>query len=331
MATQDDVLSFWLDEVGVEGWYKEDEALDATIRERFEGLWRQARASRLREWEETPRGTLALLILLDQFPRNMFRGEGKAFSTDTRALNIAKRAVEKGFDLKVENPQRQFFYLPYMHSEDLTDQHACVALIRERAPDANYFHALAHRAVVEEFGRFPYRNAALGRESTDAERAYMEAGRYEPEGWEPPRQRVPLQVYLTVNGAAAALDWYARAFGAKETARMPAEDGQRLMYARMEAFGGAFMFSDAFPEMAPGNVPPDLAGSTSVTITVSTETPEEVDSIMAGAADAGASVVMPAADMFWGARYGQLIDPFGHRWAFAGPEAGPTTTGEPNG
>ena len=313
------ILGFWLDEVGPARWYAQDEALDATIAERFGPLWRKARANRLGGWTDTPRGTLALLILLDQFSRNMFRGEGKAFSTDKRSLKIAKGAVAAGHDLRVDNPARQFFYLPYMHSEDLTDQHACVALIAERGPRGNLSHARTHRAVIEKFGRFPYRNAALGRENTAAERAYIDAGRYTPEAWEAPADRTAIQVYLTVSDAKAAVDWYGRAFDATETARMAAQDGQRLVYARLEMLGGAIMLADPFPEMAPGMISPDAAGSASVTMTVNTETPGEVDAIIGQAAGAGAEVVMPAADMGWGGRYGQVRDPFGHRWAFAGP------------
>jgi len=318
-AEVDTILTFWLDEVGPKRWYEQDTALDAEITARFGALWRKAKANRLGGWAETPRGALALLILMDQFPRNMFRGEAQAFSTDSRALNLAKRAVADGFDLKVDNPERQFFYLPYMHSEDLTDQHACVALIGERGPAGNFFHAQAHRAVIERFGRFPYRNAALGRENTPEEEAYIEGGLYTPEGWTAPADRTPIQVYLTVGGAKRAVEWYSHAFGAKETARMDADDGTRLLYARLEAFGGAIMLSDAFPEMSPGVIAPDIAGSTGVTITVNTETPEAVDEIIVKAAEHGAVVTMPAADMFWGGRYGQIVDPFGHRWAFAGP------------
>jgi uncharacterized protein (DUF924 family)/uncharacterized glyoxalase superfamily protein PhnB len=319
--TPDDVLSFWLHEIGPSRWYEQDDALDAEIRERFEPLWRKARANRLGGWADSPRGTLALLILLDQFPRNMFRGEATAFATDKRALNIAKSAVAAGMDREITEPERQFFYLPYMHSEDLTDQHACVALIADRMAEGdNLHHARVHRAVIERFGRFPYRNAALGRESTDAERAYIAAGRYAPESWTAPSGRTPIQVYLVVSGAAAAMDWYTRAFGAEETTRMPAQDGQRLMYGHMTLFGGAIMLSDAFPDMMPGIVAPDVSGSSSITVTVAIDDPAQIDAIMARAAEAGATVTMPAADMFWGGRYGRLIDPFGHHWAFAGPD-----------
>ncbi len=188
MTKRDDVLDFWLTEVGPDKWYAQDDALDTAIRERFGALWREGRDGALDGWAGEPRGALALLILLDQFPRNIFRGEGTAFSTDPRALAVAKEAVRAGHDLDIPNPERQFFYLPYMHSEDLTDQHACVALIAERGPEGNLSHALAHRAVIERFGRFPYRNEALGRTDTPAETAYKEAGLYEPDGWTAPER-----------------------------------------------------------------------------------------------------------------------------------------------
>lgn len=182
----EDVLDFWLVALTPAQWYEQDDALDARIRAQFEGVWGLARDGALEGWAETPRGALALLILLDQFPRNMFRGDEAAFSTDATALTYAKAAVAAGHDLAIPNPERQFFYLPYMHSEEMADQHACVALIAERAPPDNLYHAHVHRAVVERFGRFPYRNAVLGRENTPDEAAYIAAGLYEPEGWNAP-------------------------------------------------------------------------------------------------------------------------------------------------
>jgi len=316
------ILDFWLDEVGPARWYAQDDALDATIRERFEPLWRKARGNRLGDWADTPRGALALLVLLDQFSRNMFRGDALAFSTDAKALKVAKTAIAAGHDRQIANPERQFFYLPYMHSEDLTDQHACVALIADRGPHGNLFHAHAHRAVIERFGRFPYRNAALGRENTADEQAYIDAKSYTPDGWTAPTRPAPIQVYLTVSDGRGATDWYTRAFGATETARVEARDGQRLLYAHLKMFGGSIMLSDAFPEMSPEAIPPDIAGSTSITITINSPTPEDVDASIASAAGAGATVLMPAAEMSWGGRYGMVKDPFGHRWAFAGPTVG---------
>ena len=176
----EDVLAFWIDEVGESGWYAVDEALDARIRERFQEAWERARTGGLDGWRATPRSCLALLILLDQFPRNMFRGSAQAFATDARALAVAKQALRLGHDRKVEGAARQFFYLPLMHSETVADQQRSVRLLLLAfGENENLRHARAHRAVIRRFGRFPYRNAALGRRTTPAEAAWMEGGGYE--------------------------------------------------------------------------------------------------------------------------------------------------------
>ena len=174
-----EVLRFWLEELEPRDWYVADAAVDARIRERFLGAWEAARGGELRDWEATARGALALLVLTDQFPRNMFRGDGRAFATDALARGVARRAVARGFDLEVEAPARQFFYLPFEHSESLTDQERAVRLIAMRmdAPET-LLHARAHREVIRRFGRFPYRNAALGRETSAAEKAFLEGGSY---------------------------------------------------------------------------------------------------------------------------------------------------------
>lgn len=186
------VLSFWIDEIGPKGWYERSDALDAQIGERFGTVHAHAAEGALDGWAHSAEGALALLILLDQFSRNLFRDDGRAFATDAKALAIAKGAVEAGHDLEIAQPERQFFYLPYMHSEDLTDQHACVALISERMTETtNLHHARVHRAVIERFGRFPYRNAALGRVNMPEEQAYTDAGLYEPEGWSDGIHRTP--------------------------------------------------------------------------------------------------------------------------------------------
>lgn len=177
----EDVVSFWMNEVGPSRWYASDEALDAEIRERFTPLWRRAHAGELDDWMLRPNSALALLILLDQFPRNMFRGKPEAFVSDARALAVAKKAIAMGHDLSIDEPERQFFYLPLMHSENLTDQDRCVRLIMTRMPktgDVNLPHARAHREVIRRFGRFPYRNEALGRASTAPEAEYLDQGGY---------------------------------------------------------------------------------------------------------------------------------------------------------
>ncbi len=175
----EDILKFWLEEIGPEGWYEPSEALDARIRSRYEALWNKARAGELRTWICAPRSALALIILLDQFPRNMFRGEARAFASDRKALEVAKKAVARGFDLRIDGPARQFFYLPLMHSETLADQDKCMRLLLMNLPLAEQIlHSKAHREVIRRFGRFPTRNEALGRSTTPAEGEYLSQGGY---------------------------------------------------------------------------------------------------------------------------------------------------------
>ncbi|MCF6231650.1 MAG: DUF924 domain-containing protein [Rhodobacteraceae bacterium] len=177
MAGPDEVLSFWLDEVGESRWYVEDKALDAEISDRFRSMWDEAVCGQHSLWLTYPTGALAYIILTDQFSRNMFRGEKRAFSSDKMALAAAKAAVDKGWDLRVEDPARQFFYMPLMHSENLCDQERCVRLMCKRSK-GNLLHARAHREVIRQFGRFPFRNKALARNTTDPEIAYVAAGGY---------------------------------------------------------------------------------------------------------------------------------------------------------
>ena len=181
MVSPEEVLRFWLDEIGPRGWYQASDALDAQVRERFANAWENAHAGSYGLWLTYPNGTLAYIILTDQFPRNMFRGEGRAFATDRAGRTAAKVAINRGWDLRIDEPARQFLYLPLMHSENLCDQERCVRLICERMPEHgpdNLLHARAHREVIRRFGRFPHRNAALGRASTEAERSFEEAGGY---------------------------------------------------------------------------------------------------------------------------------------------------------
>ena len=180
-ADAGEVLRFWLDEVGPKAWYKADADLDARIRDRFEPLWRRAAEGRLGDWPGRPREALALVILLDQFPRNMFRGTAAAYRTDGRALRLALHALRRGFDLSVPEPARQFFYLPLMHAESLPHQDRCIGLVLLRLPETggeNLDHGRRHRAVIRRFGRFPSRNAALGRRDTEAELRYRAEGGY---------------------------------------------------------------------------------------------------------------------------------------------------------
>ena len=181
MAGPEEILSYWLDELGPEGWYRGGEDLDAEIREKFQDDWERVMSGANSLWLTYPSGTLAYIILTDQFSRNMFRGTAKAFSNDRVARAAAKAAISRGWDRKIDGAARQFFYMPLMHSECLSDQERCVRLMKERMPDggaANLEHAQAHREEIRMFGRFPARNEALGRKTTSAEAAFLAAGGY---------------------------------------------------------------------------------------------------------------------------------------------------------
>ena len=179
MAGPEEILSFWLDEVEPKDWYVASDELDQTIRDRFLSTWESAMEGGLGHWLTYPSGCLAYIILLDQFSRNMFRGTGKAFASDFAARAVTKIAINKGWDMRIDVPARQFFYTPLLHSENLCDQERCVRLMMERLEsDGNLLHAKAHREVIREFGRFPYRNEALERKSTAAEQAYIAKGGY---------------------------------------------------------------------------------------------------------------------------------------------------------
>jgi uncharacterized protein (DUF924 family) len=143
-------------------------------------LWERGARGELDEtWATNPKGALALIVLLDQFPRNMFRGDARSFASDDRALSTACYALDRGWDMRIDAPERQFFYMPFMHSERLTDQDHCVRLMAERMEgDENLLHARVHREIIRRFNRFPYRNEALGRTSGTAEREFLEAGGY---------------------------------------------------------------------------------------------------------------------------------------------------------
>lgn len=177
----EDVLRFWLEEAGPAKWYANDEAFDEEIRQRFMPLWEEARDGKLDGWMSHPRKALALIILLDQFPRNMFRGSATAFSTDKKAKSAACAALKNGWDERFPEMARQFFYLPFMHSEALSDQDHSVRLYCQKMPDSrqdSLIHAVAHREIIRRYGRFPYRNAALGRTSSSAEEEFLLGGGY---------------------------------------------------------------------------------------------------------------------------------------------------------
>jgi len=172
------VLDFWLGDVGPEGWYAGGDQIDAACL-MFQDIWQAARDGGLDHWVEGTVGTLAFLILTDQLPRNMFRGTPDSFATDPLALAAAKTALDHGWDMNAPEPERQFFYLPLEHSENPDDQALCVALMTDRMTDPDLLlHARAHQQIIARFGRFPNRNAALGRISTPDEADFLQQGGY---------------------------------------------------------------------------------------------------------------------------------------------------------
>ncbi|MDO8877258.1 MAG: DUF924 family protein [Pseudolabrys sp.] len=170
-----DVVSFWRD-AGPEAWFKKDEAFDGEIRRRFLTTHEAAAAGQLSDWEHNAAGALALLILLDQFPRNMFRGQARMFDTDTMARAIAAGAIVRGYDAQADKTMRGFFYLPFEHSEDMADQTRCVAFYKAIDDADGLKWAELHADIIRRFGRFPHRNAVLGRATTPEEQAFLDSG-----------------------------------------------------------------------------------------------------------------------------------------------------------
>ncbi len=175
IAAPAEVLAFWR-EAGPEKWFKKDDAFDAEIKQRFLSTYEAAAAGRLAEWAATAEGTLALLLVLDQFPRNMFRGSARMFAADPLAKSIAEEALARGFDRQTAMPDRTFFYLPFEHSEDLANQERCVALCQAYADAEAVKWAELHADIIRRFGRFPHRNAVLGRQTTPEEQAFLDDG-----------------------------------------------------------------------------------------------------------------------------------------------------------
>ena len=168
-----EIVTFWC-EAGRDRWFAKDEAFDALCRERFLPAHEAAADGRLDAWEETPEGALALAILLDQLPRNMFRGTPRTWETDQAALAIAERALTKGLDRDLDPLMRQFFYLPFMHAEDEAAQERSVRLYEALGEAEQLTFARHHHGIVARFGRFPHRNWVLGRSSTPEELRFLD-------------------------------------------------------------------------------------------------------------------------------------------------------------
>jgi uncharacterized protein (DUF924 family) len=167
------ILQFWFQEASPEQWWKVDAAFDRLIVERFSELHGQATRAELFEWRAEPRGRLAEIIVLDQFSRNMYRGDRRAFATDTMALALAQEAVAAKVDHMLSPEERVFLYMPYMHSESKVIHQIAERLFKENGPEDNYSFELRHKAIIDRFGRYPHRNAILGRPSTQEELDFL--------------------------------------------------------------------------------------------------------------------------------------------------------------
>jgi len=180
-ALKEDLLSFWfgtsiLDDFprNRDMWWQKDSEFDQLLRDTYSSLHDQAAQGALDHWQETPLGCLCLILLLDQFPRNMFRDTPRAFATDPKALEVTFHALEQGFDAGLPETARLFLYLPLEHSEDIDNQNACISLMQNFQSSNFVNFAERHRAIIRRFGRFPHRNAILGRPSTPEEITFLE-------------------------------------------------------------------------------------------------------------------------------------------------------------
>ncbi|MEH2523582.1 MULTISPECIES: DUF924 family protein [unclassified Bradyrhizobium] len=173
------ILTFWRD-AGPERWYSRDHAFDAEVRRRFFGLWQRAAAGELSSWEASDDGAVALVIVLDQFPRNMFRGDIRTYASDAEAREAAHRAIDRGVDARIDPALREFLYLPFMHSEHLADQLRCIELQRAAGHTESLKWAEHHAEIIRRFGRFPHRNRLLGRATTPEEQAFLDEGGFSP-------------------------------------------------------------------------------------------------------------------------------------------------------
>jgi uncharacterized protein (DUF924 family) len=175
MATTDwqDVIDFWFTDLGPEQWFGKDPELDRAITERFANLHARAAQCELYRWRDAARGRLAEVIVLDQFPRNIFRDQPGAFATDAVALALAQEAVAVGADRELEAVERSFLYMPYMHSESPAIHEVAMELYGQAGLEYNLKFEIEHKAIIDRFGRYPHRNAILGRESTPEEEAFL--------------------------------------------------------------------------------------------------------------------------------------------------------------
>lgn len=167
------LIKYWFSEEVSQYWFKASPCFDQQLRETYAELWGQGKNGYLDDWREHAAGSLALVILLDQYPRNMFRGTAKSFATDSYAKQVADEAIERQFDLDMPAPRKAFLYMPFMHSENLDDQARGLQLFDQPGLENNFRFAKHHYDIVKQFGRFPHRNEILGRDSCRAETDYL--------------------------------------------------------------------------------------------------------------------------------------------------------------
>ena len=167
------ILDFWFSDSAKKRWFNSTKEFDDEILTKFESTWKLASTNRLDHWKQSAWGTLALVIVLDQFPLNMYRGMAKSYSTEQNAIEVSYYAISKKFDSKLNKLQLPFLYMPLMHSENINDQNLCVKLMRDAGLDHNLRYAKHHHEIITKFGRFPHRNEALNRESTNEELEYL--------------------------------------------------------------------------------------------------------------------------------------------------------------
>jgi uncharacterized protein (DUF924 family) len=170
-----EIIDFWFADPTRKLWFDSTPEFDRQLRARYRNTWDAARRGELDHWMESAEGCLALAIVLDQFPLNMFRGEADSFSTEAQAREVARSAIERGFDKGLVGAQKAFLYMPFMHSERLEDQEFALELFAQPGLESNLRFARHHHGIIERFGRFPHRNAVLGRDSTEAEIEYLDS------------------------------------------------------------------------------------------------------------------------------------------------------------
>ena len=173
VATLHSILNFWFSAPANKLWFKSTPGLDEKIRIKYESIWELASNDQLNHWQSTPEGSLALVIILDQFPLNMFRDTAKSFSTEKKAIEISRYAISNNFDSKLTSTKLPFLFMPLMHSESIDDQNISVVMFEKADLENNLRFAKHHRKIIQQFGRFPHRNKILNRTSTKEELEYL--------------------------------------------------------------------------------------------------------------------------------------------------------------